>query len=329
MMISGIDKTDIMQRPALSAPWPKYATLLAVDKTRILNIGRRLRLAWAIWRTQRFRTAVDETVAQCPWVRQTMNNHPILFRPLTSDFLDSRLTRQTLFEWYAHDLEFTSTRIHGAIPSFFPLRLHARLSENSLRRYAVDVDMNLDHPQEGLWRLSLRCPDHSRLFTICFSIIPGPTIFIGAVQGGRSTEASNIPERIRLATKDFDGVRPHFLLFDVVRALAVVWRVEAICGVSNQHQLKAHSSSKHANAVRFSYDAFFQELGARSTCDGNWDVPTTACDRKIADAPSKKRAMYRRRIALLNELRSEVTASLEEPFVDCVGIAPAKRLPYV
>jgi uncharacterized protein VirK/YbjX len=310
-MLSGIEKAASMQRPALSAPWPKYAALLAVDNTRILNIGRRLRLAWAIRRTRRFRTAVDETVAKCPWVQRTMRNHPILFRPLTSRFLDSRFTRQTLFQSYAHDLEFTSTRIHWAFPSFFPLRLHARLSANSLRRYAVDVDMNLDHPQEGLWRLSLRCPDHLRLFAICFSIIPGPTIFIGAVQGGRSTEASSIPERIRLATKDFEGVRPNFLLFDVVRALAALWRVESICGVSNRHQLKAHSSSMHANAVRFSYDAFFQELGARPRCDGNWDVPTSACDRRIADAPSKKRAMYRRRFALLNELRSEVRTSLE------------------
>jgi uncharacterized protein VirK/YbjX len=105
-------------------------------------------------------------------------------------------------------------------------------------------------------------------------------------------------------------MRPHFLLFDVVRTLAANWKIESLTGIAHRNQLKAHSQSKNARAVRFSYDTFFHELGAIRMHDGNWDVPLTLQAREIADAPSRKRAMYRRRISLMTGLREQVSAFL-------------------
>lgn len=165
----------------LSAPWPEYKTLLSVESTKLLNIGRRASLAWAVARSRRFRALVDESVTKCPWVRPAMDRHPILFRPLMSMFLDPRLSLRQLFTYYSYDLEFTSTHINRALPNFFPLNL-----------------------KEPLWI------------------------------------------------------------------------------------------------------NFFQELGAQPMPDGNWDVPLTLQARKIADAPSRKRAMYKRRFTLIAGLRDEV-----------------------
>ncbi len=175
-----------------------------------------------------------------------------------------------------------------------------------VHRYAVYLSMNLAHPQEGLWQLSLRNATQTQLFSICFAVLPGPRIFIGSVQGGRSIENVNVVDLIRLATKDFEGMRPLFLLFDVVRTLAAVWKIEKLTGIANRNQLKTHSNSKNARAVQFSYDSFFQELGGSRMRDGNWDVPATLPVRDISDAPCRKRAMYRRRFALIAGLRNAV-----------------------
>jgi uncharacterized protein VirK/YbjX len=296
----------------LSAPWPEYRTLLAVENTKILNIGRRMRLAWAVARSKRFRSLINEAVLRCPWVRPAMDRHPILFRPLMSMFLDPRLSSQQLFTYYAHDLEFTSTHINRTFPKFFPLHLSGPLWIDRVQGYSVDLSMNLAHPQEGLWQLSLRSSNQTRLFSVCFSILPGPRIFIGSVQGGRSGDGVNLTDLIRTATKDFEGMRPHFLLFDVVRTLAANWAIEKLTGIANRNQLKGHSHSKNSKAVRFSYDTFFRELGARPTRDGNWDVPLTLHAREIADAPSRKRAMYRRRFTRIAGLRAEVSAFLTD-----------------
>jgi uncharacterized protein VirK/YbjX len=301
----------------LSAPWPAYRTLLAVEKTKILNIGRRVRLAWAVERSKRFRSLVNDAVVRCPWIRPAMHRHPILFRPLMSKFLDPRSSTRQLFTNYAYDLEFTSTHINQAFRNFFPLHLSEPLWIDRIHGYSIDLSMNLTHPQEGLWQLSLKSSNQTRLFSTCFSVLPGPTIFIGAVQGGRSDDDVNLGDLIRSATKDFEGMRPHFLLFDVIRTLAAVWNVWKLTGIANRNQLKAHSRSKNARCVRFSYDAFFQELGARLSRDGNWDVPLTLNARAIADAPSRKRAMYRRRSRLIAELRNEVSA-----FLTGVGVGP-------
>jgi uncharacterized protein VirK/YbjX len=291
------------------APWPTFETLLAVDRTRFLNFGRRLRLGWAMSRTHRHQGIVDKAVASCPWVWRTLKCHPILFRPLTSGFLDARLSHQRRVEVFAHDLRFTSTHVQRAFPNFFPIDLQALLWADSTNRYALVLDLNLDHPQEGLWRLSLQHVGE-RIFSVCFSVLPGPEIFIGGVQGGRSTACANMVDRIRAATKTFEGIRPHFLLVEVIRTLAAAWNVKTMRGTPSRLQLKVRSSGRGSAGVRFSYDEFFQDLGAVATPDGLWAIPTATMDRDIADVPTRKRAMYRRRRVLFEHLRTTVTSKL-------------------
>jgi len=284
--------------------------MLAVDNTRILNVGRRLRLAWAINQTRRLRFVVDDAVARCPWVRATLVQHPILFRPLTSGFLDLRLSRKEQFESFAHDLDFTSTLIHREVSGFFPATLFLRLWQDPLNGYAVDLNMNLDHPQEGLWTVALHDPHQPRLFRICFSVIAGPRLFVGSVQGGQSDGTTKVADLIRAATKNCHGLRPHFLLFDVLRTLASIWRIGEIRGIATNRQLKAQSSGKRARAVRFSYDGYFKELGGLRALDGNWDVPADRPARSDAEIPSRKRTMYRRRAEFIAGMRAAVSASI-------------------
>jgi uncharacterized protein VirK/YbjX len=261
-------------------------------------------------RTHRHQGIVDKAVASCPWVWPTLDCHPILFRPLTSGFLDARLSYQRRVEVFAHDLRFTSTHVQRAFPGFFPNDLQAHLWVDTTQHYALVLDLNLDHPQEGLWRLSLRGAGE-RIFSVCFSILPGPEIFIGGVQGGRSTASASMVDSIRAATKAFEGIRPHFLLVDVIRTLAAAWEVNAIRGISSRLQLKGRSRGRGPAAVKFSYDEFFQDLGGIGTVDGLWTIPTSTADRDIADAPSRKRAMYRRRSGLLDQLRGTVRSKLK------------------
>jgi uncharacterized protein VirK/YbjX len=271
-------------------------------------------------RTHCHQGIIDEAVARCPWLWPTLDRHPILFRPLTAGFLDARLSYQRRMEVFAHDLRFTSTHVKRAFPRFFPNDLQALLWVHPTHQYSVVFDLNLDHPQEGLWRLSLQGAG-ARIFSMCFSILPGPEILIGGVQGGRATGSGSMVDVIRAATKAFEGIRPHFLLVDVIRHLAAAWEVNAIRGVSSSLQLKLRSGRGPAR-VRFSYDEFFRELGGMGTVEGLWTIPRSAVDREIANAPSRKRAMYRRRNGLLEQLRETVGSKLaprKDPLKTCHG----------
>ena len=294
----------------VAAPWPEYQTLLAVDRTRLFNLGRRLRLAFMIRRTRPLRDVVDLAVTRCPWLCPVMNRHPILFRPLLSRFLDARVGRRAAFSHYAHDLEFVASRLRAALPWFFPTALEATLWSDPVDGYRVSIAMNLAHPQEGLWQLGLDSPTGLRLFSICFSVLPGPCLFVGAVQGGRTTAEADVDRQIRVATRQLEGLRPHFLLFGVLRAVAAAWGVRRMVGVSSRHQLKSGRLREGRAALLFSYDRYFGELGASRRADGNWDVPVVSAARDLAAVPSRKRAMYRRREVLLSRIQDAVVARL-------------------
>jgi uncharacterized protein VirK/YbjX len=242
-----------------------------------------------------------------------LDSNPSLFAPLLGQFLHTRpWAPKQLVEHFSHDLEFTAGRIRKAFPDFFSHRLHHWLWTSPDQDYAINFAMNLVYPHEGLWRIELYGPGQTLLFSICFSILPGPVLYIGAVQGGRSASGSAVPNLIRSATKRFEGLRPPFLLLDVVQTLACVWGISEIVGVSAQNQLKGHSKSRYADSVRFSYDAFWLESGATPRPDGNWHLASAQRQPRLEDVPSRKRAMYRRRFALMDGLRHSIASRLSD-----------------
>jgi uncharacterized protein len=286
-------------------PWPSYARVLALEYTGRYNIGRRLRFAWNMGRSLAFRRNVDSAVDRCPWILPALERYPILLSPLTSGFLCARHSLRQRFAWFAHDVEFTSTRIHEQWPRFFQGEPTTTLWSDEVNGYRVDLSLNVAYPREGLWQLSLRTPGHPQLFCLRFSVLAGPSVFIGAVQGACQSEVAKVPELIRDATRDLHGLRPHFLLFEVLRALAQAWDIERIEGITTGNHVK-HRRGRRGTGMRFSYDRYFEELGARRTLEGNWRAPKVAPQRSLAEVHSRKRAMYRRRHEMLEDMRATV-----------------------
>lgn len=293
---------------AFGARWPTYAELLALEGTRLLNVGRRLRLAWALLRGRSWRPVVHAAVRRHPFLRPILAQHPVLFRPLLAQFLDPRLGAGMRHVAFAHDLEFTGGRIHEAVPGFFPAALKTTLWTDPSGAWTVELALNLQSPQEGLWRLSLLARDGVRAFSACFSVLPGPRLFVGAVQGGTVGAGFGALDHIQAATRDLHGMRPPFFLFEVLRTLAQTWGVQSISGIAARYQPKNWAKRRARREVRFGYDAYFQDLGGERADDGNWAVPVQAAERSLEEIPSRKRAMYRRRFAMLRALRASVAA---------------------
>ncbi len=296
-----------------SAPWPSYGLFLKIERARVTYLRKRIRIALANLRARKFRSILDATVRRLPYLYRPLDSHPALFAPLLGRFLHTRpWAPKHLVENFSHDLEFTGARIRAAFPDFFSRNLRHGLWADQDQNYSIDVAMNLLYPHEGLWRIELYGPDRTLLFSVCFSILPGPVLFIGAVQGGRSGDGRDVPDAIRSATKRFEGLRPPFLLLDVVQTLARVWGISDVVGVSNQNQLKGNATSRYADQVRFSYDTFWLESGGAVASDGNWRVLCAPRQHNLADVPSRKRAMYRRRIVLLGTVRDAISIRLSD-----------------
>jgi uncharacterized protein len=148
------------------------------------------------------------------------------------------------------------------------------------------------------------------------------------VQGGRPAATAEGPCLIRAGTKAFEGLRPPHVLLELLRALSRAWGIVEIIGVAHDNHLKSHSASRSAALVRFDYDQFWREAGATQLADGNWSMPPADAPRSEEEIPSRKRAMYRRRAALLKAMHSAVVNSANSgEYVDDAVSAAARALP--
>jgi len=142
----------------------------------------------------------------------------------------------------------------------------------------------------------------------------GLCLFVGAVQGihkGVDSETSlNI---YRELTKDFEGLRPRSLLLEVLKCLARALGVAHLYVVADQYRHHRHPyfGREKALDVAANYDVIWEESGAiPSSREGFFSLALPATQRAAEDIPAKKRAMYRRRQALLEEVFARLEAML-------------------
>jgi len=129
---------------------------------------------------------------------------------------------------------------------------------------------------------------------------------IGCLQGPSSPQGA---DWIRQATKDFHGLRP---------MVAAVAGLLALCAHTGLDQIRAIAQAEHIygtrwrrrDRVKFDYDAFWAELGGLRRGAG-WQLPAQLPRKDFAEISSQKRAQYRRRFALEDELAAQIGAALD------------------
>ena len=136
-------------------------------------------------------------------------------------------------------------------------------------------------------------------------------IFIGAVQGihkGVSSEESLCI--FKQISKDFNGLRPRSILIEVLRMISGTLGVVKIMGVADEHRHHRHPYFGKRDLLKYgvNYNEIWQEHDG--AIDYNWlgfyDIPIAPVRKNVADIPSKKRALYRRRYELLEVIKNIV-----------------------
>ncbi len=128
-----------------------------------------------------------------------------------------------------------------------------------------------------------------------------------SAQGPRS----NIPhDVIKRATRACYGLFPKRLLLEFIWQLAARSQIAAIYGVSdNGHVFRAlrYRLSKGRN-FHASYDEFWASIDGNKISSIRWALPLSMERKSLESIASKKRAEYRRRFGLLDEIAESVKA---------------------
>lgn len=164
--------------------------------------------------------------------------------------------------------------------------------------------------REGESTLWLCDSDDTLLASVTFSVISEhgqQVLVIGGLQGPRK-EVNH--EVIKVATRACHGIFPKKMLLEVLSQLAILTGITAIYGVSdNGHVFRALryrlSKGRHFHA---SYDEFWASIEGEKDNAWRWRLPTQFARKPLETIASKKRAEYRRRFQLLDDVAEKIHA---------------------
>jgi uncharacterized protein VirK/YbjX len=144
-----------------------------------------------------------------------------------------------------------------------------------------------------------------RRYTLAFSLgsINGETVaYVGGLQGGG---ADNMIRVYRALTHALHGMRPRDFLFTAFRLLCRQLGVQRVLAISDRARL--HRSPYFGKeSISTNYDAIWRELGGVPLENGFFELAVPVVYREPADIPTRKRAQYRRRYAMLDSIAAQM-----------------------
>ena len=133
-------------------------------------------------------------------------------------------------------------------------------------------------------------------------------LMIGGIQGPNSEDAQ---QKVQAATKNLHGIFPKKLVCESLIAIAKIFNVESIAAVSNEthvyQSLRYHNRQKRMHA---DYNSFWEMMGGTLSGEGYYALPCESSRKTIESIASKKRAEYRRRYDLLDDITLKMHAAL-------------------
>lgn len=308
-----------------AAPWPGGHDLF--PGAGLSRQVRRFKYALRLLRARPYLEDLRADVLATPaWLR-LFENEPRLYYPLVTRAVDRRLGLAQRSSMFRHDLA-TAHRVYGeAICALLAERapwVWLQLDE----QWNLVLEVNAVSFHEGFWSVCLRHRDGGRAYHAGFAFQPDRRVLIAGIQGPRGHEwpGHDPKDIVRDLTKLCEGLRPPHLLLEAIRAVALAAGATELVGIDPRHHIKG-AWNHRSKRLKFDYAEFWSDGGGALGADGNWHLPLAGTRRDLADAPSKKRAMYRRRYALLDLLAANWAGRAESSADATGGVAQAGAQP--
>lgn len=175
------------------------------------------------------------------------------------------------------------------------------LDEN-LKEIRLVICMQSGQKKEGLASIILELADSTPVYQIIFWI-SGGAMWIGALQG---PNVDNSKDLIKILTKKCHACRTKNLILYAAQVLARALNLNKIFAVTN-YGYYANNHFRRDRKLKTSFSTFWQECGGTPSGDEKfYSLPLTANRKNPEDIPAQKRAVYRRRFQLLDELDAAI-----------------------
>ncbi len=264
---------------------------------RMKRFRYRLR-SWLHWQAVK---KFESVVNQKPWLVDLLNQRANFSYPLVHRFLDKRFNTQQRFDAMCDNLTFLPEKLTAlGLPPLWQQAI-------SFGEVIPDFEMRLTitdyQPMEGFWTLELvYSPSQELVYLLTFGKVQ-QALLIAVIQGPNFEGSKDM---VKLLTKKCHGLRPAYLMVEAMKALTNVLGYSALWGIPHKYQNKSRFVQSKRYVV--DYDAIFAE--SAGMLKDYWELPLHFETKNMDDIPSNKRSMYRKRYAMLEQLRENMATAL-------------------
>lgn len=230
-----------------------------------------------------------------------------IHRPYLFAALPIAARAQAILEHYTFIQTLPSLPLRQALSVPTATRLCVLEGKNG-ERFEIKLSMSR-FEREGEATLTIHDAEN-RLASLTFSIMTfqkKKTLFIGGLQGASRSTSHNV---IKEATKACHGLFPKRLLVEMLQLISGEIGTPQIIAVGDKSHVFQSARYRGSKQKVFlaHYDDFWASVEGVALTGGLYALPQRITRKSLDDLPSKKRAEYRRRFALLEDMQAQFAA---------------------
>ena len=257
---------------------------------------------------------LEKFFEQSELLRKVAAGYPFVYEQATRAFFYWRSTFEERARLIEEHMRFLSARLNDD----FMLKLYG---DKKIELWRLPLDETLGEMRlvlcaesgqrkEGLAAVMLNLSDDTPVYQILFWIAKARddwAMWIGAMQGPNVDDARELIKKI---TKKCHAYRTKNLILYAAQAVARSLGLKKIFAVTNEGYY-ANNHLRRDRKLKTSFSDFWIEAGGTPTDDARfYELPLVETRKTAEEIPTHKRAQYRRRFALLDELDKSVAEVL-------------------
>ena len=258
---------------------------------------------------------LEKFFEQSELLTKVAEGYPFVYEQATRAFFYYRSTFEERARLIEEHMQFLSARLNEN----FMLKLYG---DKKIELWRMPLDEILGEMRlvmcaesgqrkEGLAAIMFELSNEVPIYQILFWIARHENdwaMWIGAMQGPNVDDARELIKKI---TKKCHAYRTKNLILYAAQTVARNFGVKKIFAVTNEGYY-ANNHVRRDRKLKTSFSDFWQEVGGIPTSDKRfYELPLIETRKTFEEIPSHKRAQYRRRFALLDELDATIDLTLK------------------
>ena len=251
-----------------------------------------------------------------PLLAAVAASYPFVYEQPTRAFFYHRSTFDERIRLVEEHMTFLTRRFLPEVVAGIYQGKGYLLWESLFEEKPLRIELSFDPGQrkEGLLSVVLHWDDaalYQMIFWIAKDGAGAWTLWIGAMQGPNLGDAKDVIKRL---TKSCHGFRTKNLILYATQAVARAMGIARILAVTNEGYY-ANNHVRLDRKLKTNFSDFWRETGGWETSDPRFDeLPLTEGRKTMEEVPTRKRAVYRRRFALMDEIDTAITAGMQGLF---------------